>query len=77
MMEYSRNELMDMAVTFSRFAERHDDRLRELAARADSWEGLTESEMDEYTRRLERQAYLFQRQRSLLGLDTPIDFLLP
>lgn len=65
----------ELAATFAAFAERHDDRLRALAARADSGE-LDERELDELAFRIRQQLVLFRRQRELLGLETP-ELLIP
>ncbi len=50
----------DHAVAFAKEAEK-EDRIRELAKKNDSPEGLTDAEVDEFVRLIERVAYRFGR----------------
>lgn len=50
----------DYAVAFAKEVEK-EDRIRELAKKNDSPEGLTDAEVDEFVRLIERVAYRFGR----------------
>lgn len=50
----------DYAVAFTKEVEK-EDRIRELAKKNDSPEGLTDAEVDEFVRLIERVAYRFGR----------------
>ena len=50
----------DHAVAFAKEIEK-EDRIRELAKKNDSPEGLTDAEVDEFVRLIERVAYRFGR----------------
>lgn len=50
----------DHAVAFAKEVEK-ENRIRELAKKNDSPEGLTDAELDEFVRLIERVAYRFGR----------------
>jgi len=50
----------DRAVAFAKEVEK-ENRIRELAKKNDSPEGLTDAELDEFVRLIERVAYRFGR----------------
>lgn len=52
--------MSDYAETFAKELEKND-RIRELAAKNDSPEGLTDAELDEFIRLIDRAAYVFGR----------------